>query len=154
MNTSHKHLATIAAAVMLIVAAPAQAQQAPCHPISPTDRVVVTTADGRSIRGTLLCLTDDAVRLAADGQTTETPLAAIRRIETRPDPVWDGAIKGGALPLVFWALFCHECDASEMLKGVAAYGLIGLTWDSLQTNRKTVYAGTGRSASLAWRVRF
>jgi hypothetical protein len=145
----------LAAAAVLIVTVPAQAQQAPCHPVSPTDRVVVTTANGESVRGTLLCLSDDAVRLLRDGHTTETPLSEIRRIETQADPAWDGAVKGAAIPLIIWAIFSHDADSLPVvLRGAAAYGVIGGTWDALQTNRKTIYAGTGRSASFAWRVRF
>jgi hypothetical protein len=154
MHASHRHTVAIAA-VLFVAAAPAQAQQASCHPVSPTNRVVVKTADGASIQGTLLCLTDDAVRLLVDGQATETPLAQIKRIETSADPVWDGAVKGAAIPLVFWALFFHNSDSLPgFLRGAAGYGAIGAIFDSLQTNRKTVYAGTGRSASFAWRVRF
>lgn len=145
----------LAAAAVLIVAVPAQAQQAPCHPVSPTDRVIVTTANGESLRGTLLCLTDDAVRLARDGRTTETPLSEIRRIDTQADPAWDGAVKGAAIPLIIWAIFSHDADSlPTFLRGAAAYAVIGGTWDALQTNRKTIYVGTGRSASFAWRMRF
>jgi hypothetical protein len=140
---------------VLLAAVPAYGQDAGtrCHPVSPTDRVVVTTTDGGSIRGTLLCLSSDEVVLARDGATTRTPLQRVTRIETRPDPVWDGAAKGGIIPIVFWLLFCHECDAEPMLRAAAGYGLIGLTWDSLDRNTKTIYAG-GPRPTVAWRIRF
>lgn len=143
------------AAVLTASSAAAQAAPAPCHPVSPTDRVTVTTVSGESIRGTLLCLTDDAVRLVRDGQTTETLLSEIRRIETRADPTWDGAVKGAAIPLVMWAIFSHDSESlSWTLRSAAAWAVIGSTWDALQTNKKTIYRGGARSASFAWRVRF
>jgi hypothetical protein len=142
----------------LFVCAPAGAQEKACHPISPTDRVTVTTTDGASISGTLLCLSDQAAAvLARDGQLLETPLAQIRRIQTRPDSVWDGALKGAAIPLILWTVFCHGCDgaAEPLMRAAGAYGLVGLTWDYLQSNQKTIYSGSARrSPSLAWRVRF
>jgi hypothetical protein len=149
------HISTIAVAAILM-ANVAAAQEPPCHSISPTDRVAVTMEDGTSVRGTLLCLSDQAVRLARDGQTIDTPLAGVRRIETRPDRVWDGAVKGAAIPLFLWAVFCHGCEGEGefFFKSAVTYSLIGLTWDALDTNRKTIYARPSRSASLAWHVRF
>lgn len=137
-----------------LVAVPAaHAQQAPCHPISPTDRVVVTTADNTKVRGTVICLTDQSVMLLRDGMTTETLLREIRRIDTRPDPVWDGALKGAVIPLIMWAVFCHDCDADLWLKNVAAYSMIGLAWDAAQRNTRTIYAGRP-VASIAFPIRF
>lgn len=140
---------------VLLTAVPAYGQDAGtrCHPVSPTDRVVVTTADGGSIRGTLLCLSSDEVVLARDGGTFRTSLQTVKRIETRADPVWDGAAKAGVIPLIIWVLFCHECDAEPMLRAAAGYGLIGLTWDSLDRNTKTIYVGSPRP-TVGWRIRF
>lgn len=141
------------AALTVLAASPARAQQAPCHAISPTDRVVVTTADNAKIHGTVVCLTDNSLMLLRDGATRETALSQIKRIETRDDPIWDGAIKGAAIPLVMWAIFCHSCNSEIMLKHVAAYGLIGATWDSLQRNKRTIYTGRP-AASVAWSIKF
>ncbi len=132
----------------------AQDTAAPCHAVSPTERVVVTTNAGTTIRATLLCLTENEILLAGDGQVTRTPLDSVRRIVTQPDPVWDGAIKGAVVPLVFWAVFCRRCEAEPFLRSTLAYSLIGMSFDALDTNRKTLYRGNGRSASVAWRVRF
>jgi hypothetical protein len=142
------------AALAIIPASPVHAQQASCHPVSPTDRVEVTTTDNAKVRGTVLCLTDQSLLLLRDGATSETPLAAIKKIETRSDPIWDGAVKGAAIPLVIWAIFCHkDCDAEMMFKSAATYGLIGATWDAVQRNTRTIYAGRP-AASVAWRLRF
>jgi hypothetical protein len=142
-----------AAALTIFLAAPASAQQAVCHPISPTSRVVVTTTDGAKLRGTVVCLTDQNLMLLRDGVTRETSLSEIRRIDTRADPVWDGAVKGAAIPLIMWAVFCHDCDSEIWMKNVVAYGLIGATWDAVQRNNRTIYTGRP-AASLAWRIRF
>ena len=146
----------VAVAAILLMSGVAAAQEPSCHPISPTDRVVVTMNDGSSVRGTLLCLSDEAVRLASDGQTTDTLLAGIRRIETRADRVWDGAVKGAAIPFFLWAVFCHGCEGGGefFFKSAITYSLIGLTWDALDANTKTIYTRPSRSASLAWHVRF
>ena len=140
-------------ALTLFQALPAQAQQAPCHPISPTDRVVVTTQEGGKLRGTVICLADQSLVLLRDGVTTETPLSQIRRIDTRPDPVWDGALKGAIVPLVLWAVFCNDCDSELWLKNIAAYSMIGVAWDAAQRNTRTIYAGRP-VASVGWRLRF
>jgi hypothetical protein len=149
----------IGTAVLITIcsSAAADAQEKSCHPVSPTDRVMVTMSDGARLVGTLLCLGDEAAAvLARDGQIATTPLSRIQTIRTQPDPVWDGALKGAIVPLIFWAVFCHDCDgaAGPFLKAAGTYGLMGLTWDALQTNQKTIYAGSGRSASIAWHVRF
>jgi hypothetical protein len=149
-------LKTVAFAVLLLPATPALAQDPPvaCRPVSPTPRVVITMTDGGTMRGTLPCLTADEALLVQDGRTAATPLAAVTRIETRADPVWDGAVKGGVIPLALWAAFCHDCgDTGPLLRAVAAYAAIGLTWDSLQRNTKTIYVGRG-SAAFTWSVRF
>jgi len=141
------------AAATLLLASSAQAQQATCQPLAPSERVTVTTADGAKVSGTIVCLTDQHLKLLRDGGLSETPLSQIRRIATRPDPVWDGAAKGAAIPFIIWAVFCHECGSREVFQMMAGYGLIGLSWDVLQRNTRTIYAGAPR-ASVGWRFRF
>jgi len=147
------HFVLVVAALAIVPASPVHAQPAPCHSISPTDRVEVTTTDNAKVRGTVICLTDQSLLLLRDGATSETPLAVIKKIETRSDPIWDGAVKGAAIPLVMWAIFCHDCDADIMLRSAVGYGLIGATWDAVQRNKRTIYAGRP-TASVAWRLRF
>ena len=125
-----------------------------CHPVSPTSEVVVATADGETIRGTLICLSPSHAWLARDGALSKMPLPLVRRIRTPADPVWDGAAKGAVIPLIMWAVFCHSCRAEPMLRASLAYGLIGLATDALETNRETVYRARGRSLSVGWTVGF
>jgi len=143
----------VAALVLMLMAVPAGAQETPaCQSISPV-RVTVTTTAGPSIQGTLLCLTGTEVVLTTDGQLSTTPLSTVRRIDTRADPAWDGAVKGAIIPLIMWAVFCHNCDAEPMLRAVAGYAAIGAVWDSLDTNQKRLYSGRP-AAAVAWRLRF
>jgi hypothetical protein len=142
-------------ACVVLASVPASAQetpQAPCQSVDPV-RVTVTTVAGPTLRGTLLCLSGTDVVLAADGNVTSTALADVRRIDTRPDPVWDGAVKGAVLPLVVWLVFCPECDAGPMLRTAAGYATIGIIWDSLDTNRTRIY-DRRPAAAIRWRVRF
>jgi hypothetical protein len=145
--------ATLAIALVVVTApAAAQTPQPTCHPVSPV-RVSVTTAGGPALVGTLLCLTGSEVVLATDGRVTSTLLTDVRRIDTQPDPAWDGAVKGAVLPLIMWAIFCHDCDAGPMLRAAAGYAAIGAIWDSLDTNRTRIY-DRRPAAAIRWRVRF
>ena len=145
--------ATLVIALVLVTApAAAQTPQPTCHPVSPV-RVSVTTAGGPALEGTLLCLTGSEVVLATDGRVTSTLLTDVRRIDTQPDPAWDGAVKGAVLPLIMWAIFCHDCDAGPMLRAAAGYAAIGAIWDSLDTNRTRIY-DRRPAAGIRWRVRF
>jgi hypothetical protein len=101
-------------------------------------------------------LTEQDVLLVRDGQVTRTPLDSVGRIVTPPDPVWDGAAKGAAIPLILYAVFCHGCEGGGefILRSTLAYSAIGLAIDALDTNRKTLYKGSGRSASVTWRIGF
>jgi hypothetical protein len=158
------------ALVMLVLCVPASgqasAQEPPvarttesaadpdCLSVSPTSQVVVDMSGGQTIRGTLMCLSENGAWLLLDGRLSKIPLDGVRRIQTTADPVWDGAVKGAVIPLIFWAVLCHDCPAEPMLKASLTYGLIGLVVDGLDSNRKTLYRGGGRSGSVGWTVRF
>lgn len=132
--------------------APAPAM-ADCHPASFGKLVDVTTQDGRTLRAVIRCLDPANVQLLQGGTVTTTPLADIRRIVTRPDPVWDGFVKGATIPLILTAIFCADClGESFTYRAALGYGLVGLTWDSLQTNRKTIFDSGGRPAGVTTSV--
>jgi len=153
-------------ALCLAVAGQASARQSPAGPstdpavgadclsVSPTSRVVVDTSAGQALRGTLMCLSETGAWLVQDGRLLKMPLDDIKRIRTTADPVWDGAVKGAVIPLIMWAVLCHECSAEPWLKLSLTYGLVGLTIDALDTNRKTLYEGRGRSLSVGWSFSF
>ena len=125
-----------------------------CLSVSPTGQVVVATSSGQTIRGTLMCLSETGAWLLADGRQSKIPLDEVRRIRTTADPVWDGAVKGAVIPLIFWAVLCHECSAEPMLRSSLTWGLIGLVSDALDSHRKTLYQGGGRSVSVRWGFSF
>jgi hypothetical protein len=125
-----------------------------CLSVSPTSQVVVDTSGGQTVRGTLMCLSENGAWLMQDGRLSQIPLDGIRRIQTTADPVWDGAVKGAVIPLIIWAVLCHDCSAEPMLRSSLAYGLIGLVVDGLDSNRKTLYRGGGRSVSVGWTFSF
>ena len=126
-----------------------------CRDVSPSGQVILAMSAGGEMRGTLLCLSGNEAQLLEDGRLLRVPLGSIRRIMTPADPVWDGAVKDAVIPLIFWAVFCHDCSAEPFLKMSATYGLIGLTGDVIDSNRKTLYrGGRRRSLSVGWRVRF
>ena len=154
MRTTSAAVALVA--ILLTGAGSASAQEIvnQCHAISPSEKVIVTKVEGYDIRGTLLCIGEREIVIAEQGQVSRYPLADIQRIRKPRDPVWNGAAIGAAIPLIFWAVLCHECPAEPMLKASLTYGLIGLTVDALRTGPREVYTGGGVKASLAWRIRF
>ena len=126
-----------------------------CHPVLPTGEALVATADGETMRGTLICLSPSHTWLARDGAVSKIPLPLVRRILTPADPFWDGAAKGAVIPLIFWAVLCHSsCSTEPMLRASLGYGLIGLASDALDTNRETLYRGRARSVSVGWSFKF
>jgi len=131
-------------------------QSAPgdCLSTSPTSPVTVSTFAGRTVRGTLVCFSEDAAWLLREGELTPISLGDVQRIRTTADPVWDGAAIGAVIPLIVWAVLCHECSAEPWLKSSLTYGLIGLASDAISSNRKTLYEGRSRALSVAWGISF
>lgn len=156
---------TVMLVLGLLAAGQAAAQQLPvttgseseagtgCQTVSPTSRVIVDTSVGK-IRGTLMCLSEAEAWLLRDGRLSKIPLGGITRIRTPADSAWDGAAIGAVIPLIFWAVLCHECPAGPILKSALTYGMIGLTADALETNRRTLYRSARQSLSVGWKVRF
>jgi hypothetical protein len=156
MRTTAAASAWLVLVMLATGAASASAQEISneCHSISPSERVIVTKTEGGDIKGMLLCMSEREIVIAEQGRVNRYSLDRIQRIRKPADPVWNGAAIGAAIPLIFWAVLCHECDAEPMLKASLTYGLIGLTVDALRTAPREVYTGGGVKASLAWRIRF
>ena len=121
-----------------------------CWPIGTKGQVVVTKADGRSIKDTLLCMGRDEVVLASAGTV---PLDSILRIAKPRDSVIDGVLKGASVGLAILVLCAGNCEAEPILRITAAYAIIGGSLDALQGNNPTIYR-KGVAPSLAWRIRF
>jgi hypothetical protein len=140
---------------LLIVAGPAAAQSEvpPCAP-TPGGMVEVETTEG-TLAGTLFCLGATDVSILRDGQRQVLPLAQVKRIRKQADPIWDGALKGVAIPLTIWGVSCGFCgDAAPFAwRSALGYALIGAAFDGLQTNRKTIYVSPQRQ-SVGVRIGF
>jgi len=142
---------------VLAIGSPAWAQSSaelpsPCVPSSHIDKVVVTMVDGRTLRGSLLCLGVDELMLAEKTAVNRFRLDEVRKVHKAADRVWDGALKGAAIglvPLVF------GCPAECVLRSAAAYGLLGLAIDAIDTNTDTIYGSPSpQHASAGFRLRF
>lgn len=142
-------------ACVLVVAGPAAAQSEvpPCAP-APAGMVTVETTEG-TLAGTLYCLGATEVSILRQGQRQVLPLASVRRIRKQADPLWDGALKGLAIPLTIWGVSCGFCGEATpfVWRSALGYALIGMAFDGLQTNRKTIYVSPHRR-SVGVRIGF
>jgi len=121
-----------------------------CWPVATKGQVVVTRANGTTVKDTLLCMGRDEVQLATAGRV---PLDSIQRIAKPRDGVLDGVLKGASVGLVVLALCSPNCGAEPVLRVTAAYGILGGILDAAQGNNTTIYK-RGAGPSLAWRIRF
>jgi len=143
---------------LLAIASPAWAQSSPeaapspCVPSSHVDKVVVTLADRTTRRGSLLCIGADELMLAGEAGVNRFHLDEVWKVRKAADPLWDGALKGaavGLLPLIF------GCPAECVLRSTAAYGLLGLAIDAIDTHTDALYRSAHpQRASAGIRVRF
>ena len=135
-------------ACLLIAAGPAAAQSEvpPCAPAS-GGIVEVETNEG-TLAGTLYCLGATDVSILRNGQRHVLPLAQVKRIRKQADPIWDGALKGVAIPLTIWGVSCGFCGEATpfVWRSALGYALIGAAFDGLQTNRKTIYVSPQRQS--------
>lgn len=141
----------------LMIASPGWAQSlpdapSPCVPSSHVDKVVVTMADRTTLKGSLLCIGADELMLAGETGVHRFHLDQVWKVRKAADPLWDGALKGaafGLVPLIF------GCPADCVLKSAAAYGLLGLAIDAIDTNTDSLYRSVNAPrASAGIRVRF
>ena len=143
----------VSAIVITSASAYAQAlapQSSTCYPISTKGQVVVTKADGNTLKDTLLCMGRDKVVLANAG---EFSLDSVRQITKPRDPVWDGFIKGASVGLVILAFCLPDCPGELIARTTIGYGVLGGIIDAAQGNETTIFK-RGPAPSLAWRIRF
>ena len=143
---------------LLAIVSPAWAQStpdeppSPCVPSSHIDKVVVTMADRTIRKGSLLCIGVDELMLAGEAGVNRFHLDEVWKVRKAADPIWDGALKGaafGLVPLIF------GCPAECVLRNAAAYGLLGLAIDAIDTNTDSLYRSSDRQrASAGFRLRF
>lgn len=115
----HRLLALVLASLATIVNAPpasAQNSTRDCTSVAISSQVVVTLRDGSTRRGLLLCMGERETRLALDGRVDGYPLVEIRRVVRPRDSVWDGFLKGAAIPLIAWLAFCPGATVGTLCR--------------------------------------
>ena len=153
---------TLIVVAVLLVGSGAFAQTPPatdapkqCFPSSHIDKVVVQMADGTTRRGSLLCMGAEDFTLVGKQAVGQIRLEDVRQIRKAADPVWDGAAKGASVSLIMLILCAGHCPAAEVARVAAAYGLLGLALDAIDTNADTIYRpSAGKRAAVGFRVRF
>ena len=142
--------ALVGGALILAVASPAGAQPLPdrvVRSLSPNDVIIVTTKDSGETRGAFVALSSTSLVVSVKGQQREIRVENVISIEKPGDPVWGGAIIGGAiLGLGFMggagASCSPDCDKevpSAAAVGVAVGAAIGAGLDYLHRGRTRVY---------------
>lgn len=139
----YRLLALVLAPLTVIVSAPpasAQNSAPACTPVAITSQVLVTLRAGSTRRGLLLCMGERETRLALEGRIDSYPLVEIRRVVKPRDRVWDGFLKGAAIPLIAWVAFCPGCEGGHVLPRVMLeYGSLGLAIDAMHGGTRELY---------------
>ena len=120
-----------------------------CWSLATKGEVVVTKADGSTVKDTVLCIARDQVVLAKAG-----PIAidSVRQINKPRDSAWDGVLKGASVGLVALIFCMPDCPAEPIIRMTAAYGVLGGILDAAQGNNATIFKKG--SPALGWRIRF
>lgn len=137
-------------ALILAVANPSEAQSLPdtvTHGLSPNDAIIVTTKNAGESRGAFVSASSASLVMSVKGRPQEIPVADIAAIDKPGDPVWGGAIIGGAiLGLGFMggagASCSPNCDKevpAAAAAGVAIGGAVGAGIDYLHRGRTRIY---------------
>ena len=122
------------------------------------DVVYVTDTSGTTIKGKLVELTDDAVRVMFKADVRTVAASDVRRIQyQQPDSPLTGVLIGGAvgaIPGIYWLVADpNECSGMcpEEYALIAIGAVVGGVIDHAITRRVTVYAAgtsSGRATSV------
>ena len=128
------------------------ATSGPCWPIA-AGQVRVHLTSGATMNGTLLCMGEQQIAVAAGSQVHTYPLASVGTIDKPPDGVLDGALKGAAVGVLLAVLCAGECDSGYVLRAFGAYTLAGALIDAADSHADVIYrAGAPRLAvSRKWK---
>ena len=96
----------------------------------------VFATSGREFTGSLVEVTDSRIVLIVQGARQEVEEAAVRRVETDRDPVWDGTIKGAGIG---FGLGLINCRGASCVAGPLFFAGIGTLVDLLKKGRTRVY---------------
>jgi hypothetical protein len=137
---------------LLLVAALAGAQPAasfedlPLH-LNLDDQIRVVSEDGRTIRGTLVALSPDALDVRADGNVHRFTPETTREVGVRGDSLANGAIIGLGAGAAYGGAFAYGFSdhprASDVAQGALVFGAIGTALgvgvDALIRGHRVVY---------------
>jgi hypothetical protein len=139
-----------------VPAASAQTLDDAVRLVRPDDIVFITDDDGRTVKGQLVSISPESVRILTPTAVV-IPSALISRIDRRGDPIRDGFRNGAIVGAAFGAL-----NAAAMLErkdlilflpkvwtGAIEFGLLGMLFDWLHTGRTTLYRAPAKSVSIA-----
>lgn len=132
--------------VSLAIAAPGRAQSlaGAASRLKPGDTVYVLDASGRTTEGTFLEMSRASIKLSRPAPL-EIRASEVYRVEKLGDPVWDGALKGGAILGAWCALVCGQgLDSRDSWFAVVAVNAgfgaaIGAVIDWAHKGRTAVY---------------
>lgn len=131
--------------------------------IAPGDKVTVTDASGRELKGHFLGLDGNRLRMSYEDGARVFEAAEVRRVEKRQtDSMLNGTLIGLGIGAAFagvgWVVICVDADcgndAGWIAASVAVYGAagagVGALVDALVTKKHTLYRAAGStSVSLA-----
>ena len=164
------------AAVMLLVAAPAAAQETTSAPGLRTEKlstVFVQDDSGNETKGKLLRLDQQSIKILVDGQERTFELSGVSRIQKRGDSLKNGAIAGAVLGAIVGSMILTaDCDGVEYyctagartliaLGTAGIYSAIGAGVDAAIPGRTTLYQrpasmtlarSSGRGAGAQFKV--
>ena len=150
----------IAVALILAVLQPSSAAAMECLATGFTsEEVVVTTVDGKRLKGMLMCVDAEKVVIDLPHRTRTVPRSAIDTIVTARDPVWNGFAIGaavGALILLFGSYEAHlrEDSVVETVGPILGLGALGAAIDAAQHSGGRRVTLPDRRIRVAWSVRF
>lgn len=108
--------------------------------------VHVTDAEGSTVKGALMGVTEEAVLVQVGGHLRTLTAADVRRVQwQQPDSPWSGVLIGaavGAIPGLYWLVADpNECTGMcpEEYALIAIGGLVGGVIDSAVTKKLTVF---------------
>ena len=139
-----------------IPAASAQTLDDAVRRARPDDTVFITDVDGRTVKGQLVSISLESIRLLTPAAVV-VPANRVRRIDKLGDPIRDGfrkgAIAGAAIGAVNASATLERKDLILLLPkvwtGAIEFGLLGMLFDWLHTGRTTLYRAPPASVSIA-----
>ena len=118
------------------------------------DTVFITDVDGRTVKGQLVSISPESIRLMTPGAVV-IPADRVSRIDKLGDPVRDGFRKGAIAGALFGAVGAATLDGKDWIlvfpkiwTGAFEFGLFGMLFDWLHKSRTTLYRAPAAVVSI------